>query len=243
VISDPSTGLPPPVRGLLQVAFEALRTRLDLAAVELEIQLLLLVRLLAWFLGALACALLGLLCAATALIVALWNTHRMLGLLGGSAAFLALAALSATSAAHAAPRIRADRCLTGTAGRGRAPGRRRAVSRMRTLEARRRQLIARCEVEREELGERIEQLKESPLSRAAGELFAAPREGAVAALARPLTWAVALAGLLLLRRPRQILTLLGWARTALAFGSRAALALRLLEQLRTAKRGARDRAG
>jgi uncharacterized membrane protein YqjE len=93
VISDPSTGLPPPVRGLLQVAFEALRTRLDLAAVELEIQLLLLVRLLAWFLGALACALLGLLCAATALIVALWNTHRMLGLLGGSAAFLALAAL------------------------------------------------------------------------------------------------------------------------------------------------------
>lgn len=92
MISDPSPG-PPPARGLLQVAFEALRTRLDLAAVELEIQLLLLVRLLAWFLGALACALLGLLCAATALVVALWNTHRMLGLLGGSLVFLGLAAL------------------------------------------------------------------------------------------------------------------------------------------------------
>jgi uncharacterized membrane protein YqjE len=93
VISDSSPPLPPAARGLLQVALEALRTRLDLAAVELEIQLLLLVRLFAWFLGALACAVLGLLCAATALIVALWNTHRMLGLLGGSLVFLALAAL------------------------------------------------------------------------------------------------------------------------------------------------------
>jgi uncharacterized membrane protein YqjE len=93
VISDSSPELPPEARGLLQVAFEALRTRLDLAAVELEIHLLLLVRTLAWLLGALACALLGLLCGATALIVALWNTHRMLGLLGGSFVFLALAAL------------------------------------------------------------------------------------------------------------------------------------------------------
>jgi hypothetical protein len=116
------------------------------------------------------------------------------------------------------------------------------VSRMRTLEARRRLLIARCEGERLELAEHIVHLKHSPLGRAAGELFAAPHDGAVAALARPLTWAAALAGLLLLRRPRQILTVLGWARTALAFGSRAALVLRLFEQLRSAKRGARERA-
>jgi hypothetical protein len=116
------------------------------------------------------------------------------------------------------------------------------VSRLRTLEARRRLLIERCEVERLELGERMEHLKRSPLSRAAGELFAAPHDGATAALARPLTWALALAGVLLLRRPRQILTLLGWARTALAFGSRAVLALRLFEQLRAAKRRTRERA-
>jgi hypothetical protein len=116
------------------------------------------------------------------------------------------------------------------------------VNRMRTLEARRRLLIVRCEVERVELAEHIVKLKHSPLSRAAGELFAAPHDGALAALARPLTWAAALAGLLLLRRPRQILTVLGWARTALAFGTRAALVLRLFEQLRSAKRGTRERA-
>ncbi|HUL19530.1 MAG TPA: hypothetical protein VLV29_09730 [Steroidobacteraceae bacterium] len=116
------------------------------------------------------------------------------------------------------------------------------MSRLRTLEARRRMLIARCELEREELGERIGQLKASPLGRAAGELFGAPHDGAVNVLARPLTWAVALAGLLLLRRPRQILTLLGWARTALAFGSRAALVLRLFEQVRAGRRDARERA-
>ena len=115
------------------------------------------------------------------------------------------------------------------------------MSRLRTLQARRRLLIARCENERLELAEHLGHLKHSPLSRAAGELYAAPHDGAVAALARPLTWAAALAGLLLLRRPRQILTLLGWARTALAFGARAALVLRLFEQWRSAKRGARER--
>jgi uncharacterized membrane protein YqjE len=72
---------------------EALRTRLDLAAVELEIHLLLLVRLLAWILGALACALLALAFGVTALIAALWDTHPALALLGGSGLFVVLAAL------------------------------------------------------------------------------------------------------------------------------------------------------
>ncbi len=75
-----------PPRGI-----EALRTRLDLAAVELEIQVLLLLRMLAWIVAAIACLLLAAAFGATALIVALWNTHRMLGLLGGSAVFVALA--------------------------------------------------------------------------------------------------------------------------------------------------------
>ncbi len=74
---------------------EALRTRLDLAAVELEIHALLLVRLLAWVLGAIACVLLGLAFAVTALIVALWNTHRMLGLLGACLVFFVLAGVLA----------------------------------------------------------------------------------------------------------------------------------------------------
>ena len=82
-----------PVRGLAAAGLEALRTRLDLAAVELEIHVLLLLRMLAWIVAAIACLLLAAAFGATALIVALWNTHRMLGLLGGSAVFVALAAL------------------------------------------------------------------------------------------------------------------------------------------------------
>lgn len=84
---------PRALQGLLTAGIEALRTRLELAAVELEIHLLLLVRMLAWIIGAVACVLLALALGVTALIVALWNTHRMLGLLGGSLVFVALAAL------------------------------------------------------------------------------------------------------------------------------------------------------
>ena len=92
--SEPSAAPPTaPVRGVLAVLLDALRTRVDLAAVELEMHLLVLLRTLAWLLGALACLLLALLCAAAALIVALWNTHRMLGLLGGGLLFACLAAL------------------------------------------------------------------------------------------------------------------------------------------------------
>jgi uncharacterized membrane protein YqjE len=84
---------PPSGRGLLAAGIEALRTRLDLAAVELEIHLLLLARTLAWILGAVACVLLALAFGITALIVALWDSHRMLGLLCGSVLFVVLAAV------------------------------------------------------------------------------------------------------------------------------------------------------
>jgi hypothetical protein len=115
---------------------------------------------------------------------------------------------------------------------------------MQELEARRRLLVARCEVERVELGERLAELRDSPLSRAAGELFGrgGPRE-ATTPLARPLTWALALGGLLLLRRPREILTVLGWARTAVALGSRATVVLRLLEQLRPGRQARATKEG
>ena len=84
---------PAPLRGLAAASIEALRTRLDLAAVELEIHVLLLLRMLAWIIGAVACLLVALAFGATALIVALWNSHRMLGLLGGSVAFILLGVL------------------------------------------------------------------------------------------------------------------------------------------------------
>jgi uncharacterized membrane protein YqjE len=81
--------VPHALRGLLAAVLDALRTRLDLAAVEFEIHLLGLMRLLLWAVAALACVLLGLLFALVALVAALWDTHRMLALLGGSGIFLA----------------------------------------------------------------------------------------------------------------------------------------------------------
>jgi uncharacterized membrane protein YqjE len=81
--------VPHAVRGLFAAILDALRTRLDLAAVEFEIHLLALMRMLLWALGALACVILGFAFALVAVVVALWDTHRMLALLGGSGLFLA----------------------------------------------------------------------------------------------------------------------------------------------------------
>ena len=108
------------------------------------------------------------------------------------------------------------------------------MSRLTELRARRRRLIAECEQQRNQLSARFSELQAGPLSRAASELFARGPDGA-GTLLRPLTWAAALAGLLLLRRPRQVLTVLAWARAAVSFGSRAALLLRFLGQLRSLK--------
>jgi len=83
---------PHALRELLAAVLEALRTRLDLAAVELEIHLRALLRMLVWAIGAVACAMLALASAVAALVVALWDTHRMLALLTGSLVFVALAA-------------------------------------------------------------------------------------------------------------------------------------------------------
>jgi len=94
VPSDAAAGdAPRAVRGLLAAFADALRTRLDLAAVELEIHLRTLLRALVWTVGAVVCALLALALGVTALIMALWNTHRLLGLLGGSALFVTLTVL------------------------------------------------------------------------------------------------------------------------------------------------------
>lgn len=108
------------------------------------------------------------------------------------------------------------------------------MSRITDLEARRRRLLARCELQRVELAQRLEEFTDNPLARVAREVFGAG-SGRGLPLARPLTWAAALAGLLLLRRPRQVLTLLMWARSAATLGSRAAFVLRLLGQLRHAR--------
>jgi uncharacterized membrane protein YqjE len=89
-------GAPGPVgviRGLLNSVIEAARTRLDLAAVEAEIFLLRTIQLLLWSFAAVACGLLALAFAVVAVIAALWDTHRMLGVLGGAGLFLVLMAV------------------------------------------------------------------------------------------------------------------------------------------------------
>jgi uncharacterized membrane protein YqjE len=80
-------------RGLFVSLVEAARTRLDLATVEAEIFLLRTVQMLLWALAALACALLGLVFLIVALIAALWDTHRMVGVLSGAGVFVVLAAV------------------------------------------------------------------------------------------------------------------------------------------------------
>jgi len=76
---------------LLAATLDAVRTRVELAGVEFELHVLGLVRVLVWAVGAVTCALLALAFGVIALVVALWDTHRMLALLGGSALFVVLA--------------------------------------------------------------------------------------------------------------------------------------------------------
>lgn len=82
---------PPPLQGLMAAALDALRTRLELAAVELEIHLIGLARTLIWAVAAILCALLAFAFGIVALIAALWNSHRVLGLLAGGLIFLVMA--------------------------------------------------------------------------------------------------------------------------------------------------------
>src|SRR5271168_280524 len=81
------------LRGLFATGLDTLRTRLDLAAVEVELYLIRVVQMLLWAVAALACALLGLVFGLVSIVVALWDSHRMLGLVGGTCLFGALAAI------------------------------------------------------------------------------------------------------------------------------------------------------
>ncbi len=81
------------LRGLLAAGLDALKTRLDLAGVEVELYLLRVVQMVLLAAAALACALLALVFGLVSIVVALWDTHRMLGLLGGTGLFVALAVI------------------------------------------------------------------------------------------------------------------------------------------------------
>ncbi len=106
---------------------------------------------------------------------------------------------------------------------------------MSQLQARRRVLLGRCELQRAEMAVRVAELKNDPLRRVlVGALGGSSVGRGTTPLKHPLTWAVAIAGLFFMRRPRQVLTVLGFARTALEMAGKASLAMRLIGQLRSA---------
>lgn len=80
-------------RGLLAAILDSVKTRLDLAAVEAEIYLVYVAQLLLWGFAAVACALLAIVFALTAVIIAVWQTHRLAGLVGSMVVLLILAVI------------------------------------------------------------------------------------------------------------------------------------------------------
>jgi uncharacterized membrane protein YqjE len=86
-------GGPGLIRGLLAAIIDSFKTRVDLAAVEAEIYLVYVAQLLLWGFAAVACALLAIVFALTAMIIALWTTHRMVGLLSSMGVLLLLAVI------------------------------------------------------------------------------------------------------------------------------------------------------
>lgn len=93
--ADEESGDSHALRDLLTTALDAFRTRVDLAAVELEIHLMALARMMAWAIAALVCVVVAVAFSVTALVAALWDTHRLLGLIGASLLFVVLAVLCA----------------------------------------------------------------------------------------------------------------------------------------------------
>jgi uncharacterized membrane protein YqjE len=89
------------LRSLLAAGLDALKTRLDLAAVEVELYLIRVARMLVCAVAAVACAVFALVFGLVSVVVALWDTHRMLALLSGTGLFLLLAIVFGALSARA----------------------------------------------------------------------------------------------------------------------------------------------
>ena len=101
------------------------------------------------------------------------------------------------------------------------------MSRLKHLETRRRELLARCEEQRLELAYRITQI--SP----AAELSSwTKRASARSAQNHPLAWLGGVAALLLMFRPKRMLGGVGWITALVALISKASTILRIATQLR-----------
>jgi hypothetical protein len=107
------------------------------------------------------------------------------------------------------------------------------MSRLAELEARRQNLLNRCEEQRLELAYRFAQLKPRD------QLTAWTRRSAAGPAKSPLAWIAGLAGLLLMLRRRRALSGVGWITGLVALATRATTILRVLAQLRAVYRGFR----
>ena len=103
------------------------------------------------------------------------------------------------------------------------------------LQLRRQALLARCEAQRAELSWRLAHILPKPLRGAASG------HGPGSSAARhPFAWLLALGGLVIFGRGREVLTALVWARSALALLSRGAKLVGMVSALR-GRRGARGK--
>lgn len=101
------------------------------------------------------------------------------------------------------------------------------MSRLADLEARRRDLLQRCESQRLELAYRLAQV--GPTARLTA---LKQRIGPQAMTSHPLAWIAGLASLLLMVRKRRLLTGVTWISGLIALASRATTLLRVFAQLR-----------
>jgi len=103
------------------------------------------------------------------------------------------------------------------------------MTRMADLQARRRALLARSAQQRVELAQRLAVLRphQTRAAGAAGQY----------ASRHPLAWIAVLAGLMLTRRTREVLSLLVFIRSAVALVTRAAQLLRLIGHARAPRSG------
>lgn len=107
------------------------------------------------------------------------------------------------------------------------------MRRLHELEARRRNLIARCEQQRLEIAYRIAEL--SP----AAQLAKWTRRAPTSAATHPLKWLVSLATLLVMMRERRMVGWIGRVSAGVALLARATAIVRLLRQLRSLSGAAR----
>jgi hypothetical protein len=107
------------------------------------------------------------------------------------------------------------------------------MSRVKELEQRRRELLARSEEQRAELAYRLEQLR--PAAQVASWGSRAPGMAAN----HPLAWLAALAGIITLFRPKRLVSWLTFATGAISILSRATALLKLFATLRSLRSGFR----